>query len=180
MLCYIAPGNEASPRRKYMALRKCPRCELNYILDDGDLCSVCREEVRGASGRDDAVVMCSVCGEEPALPGEDVCKHCLADLRYIHLLSTDEEEETGTVDAGGVDVPHLSEMEEIESVKRKRNPSAGADGENDGDEDEDDDLDADLDGEIEMEEPPLDDLEQLDLDNPFEDDDSGAPDDDDE
>lgn len=160
-----------------MALRKCPRCELNYILDDGDLCSVCREEVRGASGRDDAVVMCSVCGEEPALPGEDVCKHCLADLRYIHLLSTDEEEETGTVDAGGVDVPHLSEMEEIESVKRKRNPSAGADGENDGDEDEDDD---DLDGEIEMEEPPLDDLEQLDLDNPFEDDDSGAPDDDDE
>lgn len=160
-----------------MALRKCPRCELNYILDDGDLCSVCREEVRGASGRDDAVVMCSVCGEEPALPGEDVCKHCLADLRYIHLLSTDEEEETGTVDAGGVDVPHLSEMEEIESVKRKRNPSAGADGENDGDEDEDDD---DLDGEIEMEEPPLDDLEQLDLDNPFEEDDSGAPDDDDE
>ena len=160
-----------------MALRKCPRCELNYILDDGDLCSVCREEVRGASGRDDAVVMCSVCGEEPALPGEDVCKHCLADLRYIHLLSTDEEEETGTVDAGGVDVPHLIEMEEIESVKRKRNPSAGADGENDGDEDEDDD---DLDGEIEMEEPPLDYLEQLDLDNPFEEDDSGAPDDDDE
>ena len=42
---------------------------------------------------------------------------------------------------------------------------------------EDDD---DLDGEIEMEEPPLDDLEQLDLDNPFEDDDSGAPADDDE
>ena len=99
-----------------MALRKCPRCELNYILDDGDLCSVCREEVSGARGRDDSVVMCSVCGEEPALPGEDVCRHCLADLRYIHLISTDEEEESPEVDAGGVDVPHISEMDEIESV----------------------------------------------------------------
>lgn len=154
-----------------MALRKCPRCELNYILDGGDLCTVCREEVRGTSGRDDSVMMCSVCGEEPALPGEDVCKHCLADLRYIHLISTDEEEDTGTVDAGGVNVPHLSEMEEIESVKRKRNPSADSD---DGDSDDDDDMDDDLDDE--MEEPPLDDLEQLDLDNPFEDDEDVDPD----
>lgn len=140
-----------------MALRKCPRCELNYILDDGELCSVCREEVRGSKGRDDAVVMCSVCGEEPALPGEDVCKHCLADLRYIQLLSTDEED-GADVDAGGVDVAPISEMDEIESVKRKR---AGASETEDPDEDEDSDEDEDMPEDAAIEEPPLDDLDAL-------------------
>ena len=153
-----------------MALRKCPRCELNYILDDGDLCSVCREEVSGARGRDDSVVMCSVCGEEPALPGEDVCRHCLADLRYIHLISTDEEEESPEVDAGGGDVPHLSELDEIESVKRKRNNSADMDANGDSDDEEEDDDDEDIDDDIVIDEPPIADLEALDVDNPFDDD----------
>lgn len=142
-----------------MALRKCPRCELNYILDDGDLCTVCREEVRGSRSRDDAVVMCSVCGEEPALPGEDVCKHCLADLRYIQLLSTDEED-GGDVDTGGVDVAPISEMDEIESVKRTHGGVSLDD--DDEEEDEDgEDTDVDIPDDIPLDEPPLADLEDL-------------------
>ena len=58
MLCYIAPGNEASPRRKYMALRKCPRCELNYIKDDEKYCNVCRREMKGGDSEpEDSIVM---------------------------------------------------------------------------------------------------------------------------
>ena len=30
-----------------MALRKCPRCELNYIKDDEKYCNVCRREMKG-------------------------------------------------------------------------------------------------------------------------------------
>jgi len=40
-----------------MALTKCPRCELNYILDGGSLCTVCRREVRGEQTDDEVVEM---------------------------------------------------------------------------------------------------------------------------
>ncbi len=98
-----------------MALRKCPRCELNYILDDGALCSVCREEVRGTRGKDESVALCSVCGELPALPGEDMCKVCLAELRSIELLSTDGEDEP-PMDAE-IDPEPVSSLDEIEAVE---------------------------------------------------------------
>ena len=32
-----------------MALRKCPRCELNYIKDDEKYCNVCRREMKAIS-----------------------------------------------------------------------------------------------------------------------------------
>lgn len=80
-----------------MSIRKCPRCELNYILDDGELCTVCREEVRGKQTRDDVSMICSVCGERPALAGEDMCKQCLAEIRPVEILSTDD----GHDDASG-------------------------------------------------------------------------------
>ena len=52
-----------------MALVKCPRCELNYILDGGELCTVCRKEVRGESEPSELPELCSECGENPAVPG---------------------------------------------------------------------------------------------------------------
>ena len=29
--------------------KKCPRCEINYILEDEDYCEICKEELRGIS-----------------------------------------------------------------------------------------------------------------------------------
>ncbi|MEG2135177.1 MAG: hypothetical protein RR150_03750, partial [Clostridia bacterium] len=60
-----------------MGLVKCPRCELNYILDGGSLCTVCRKEVRGESEQDDITELCSECGENPAVPGGELCASCL-------------------------------------------------------------------------------------------------------
>ena len=52
-----------------MALEKCPRCELNYMLDGGELCTVCRREVKGEHESIDMTELCSACGEHPAVSG---------------------------------------------------------------------------------------------------------------
>ena len=38
-----------------MGLRKCPRCELNYIRDDEQLCNVCKRHMKGEVETDDGV-----------------------------------------------------------------------------------------------------------------------------
>lgn len=98
-----------------MGLKKCPRCELNYILDGGELCTICREEVRGKRSREDSISLCSVCGEYPALPGEDMCKTCLMELRSIEILSTDNEEDQD-VETAELDADPVSSLDEIEAV----------------------------------------------------------------
>ena len=45
-----------------MTLTKCPRCELNYILDGEQYCKICRMEMKGEPVRDE-IEMCTVCGE---------------------------------------------------------------------------------------------------------------------
>ena len=99
-----------------MGLKKCPRCELNYILDDGDFCTVCREEVRGARTKDETLVLCSVCGETPALTGEDMCRECLAEIRSIDILSTDRDDGDSTVEATEIDPEPVSSLDEMEAV----------------------------------------------------------------
>lgn len=78
-----------------MGLRKCPRCELNYILVDGELCSVCREQVLGKRPKDEALPFCSICGEFPSLPGEDLCRNCLMEMRQLARPAADNESESG-------------------------------------------------------------------------------------
>ncbi len=118
-----------------MGLRKCQRCELNYILDDGDLCVVCREEVRGMRTKDEAMLLCSVCGELPALPGEDMCRACLAEMRSIEMLSTDGEEDA-PMETAELDPEPVSSLDEIEANGRLGEDMEGVDEEPD-EEDED-------------------------------------------
>ena len=55
-----------------MQLIKCPRCDLNYIREDEKYCKVCLRELKGEKNTEE-VELCSICNEEPALPGRDVC-----------------------------------------------------------------------------------------------------------
>ncbi len=68
-----------------MALRKCPKCELNYIRDDEKFCNVCLREIkRGQHGRaeeDEETIMCTECGEAPAVRGGELCADCLREQR---------------------------------------------------------------------------------------------------
>ncbi len=92
-----------------MALRKCTRCELNYILDDAPLCTVCRREVKGEQTNEGFFELCSVCNENPALPGKDMCLFCLKEMEV--------EKESGK-DPAEVENPlaldDTSDMREIE------------------------------------------------------------------
>jgi len=91
-----------------LALRKCPRCELNYILDDAPYCTVCRRELKGEEEHSPLFELCSVCNENPALPGKDMCLFCLKEM---------QDEQKAVKGAEPIDPPleleDASEMDEI-------------------------------------------------------------------
>lgn len=60
-----------------MGLRKCPRCELNYIRDDEKYCNVCKREMKGEPDVEDGVVLCIECGENPVVKGSDLARFAL-------------------------------------------------------------------------------------------------------
>lgn len=88
-----------------MALRKCPKCELNYVKGDQQYCDVCLREMRRIARRSkeeprtDEVIICSECGEAPAVPGSDLCAECLkeqkrqAELEEAAMLSVDFDDD---------------------------------------------------------------------------------------
>lgn len=91
-----------------MAMHKCPRCELNYIREEEEYCDVCKRELKRAQARgkhtdddsdDDEIIMCSECGEAPAVRGSELCSACLreqkrqAELENASDLDEDFEED---------------------------------------------------------------------------------------
>jgi hypothetical protein len=73
-----------------MALRKCPKCELNYIREDEDCCDVCKRAMKRALARirpvaeetdEDEVLVCSECGEAPVVRGGELCLSCLKEKK---------------------------------------------------------------------------------------------------
>ena len=96
-----------------MGLIKCPRCELNYMLDTDKMCSVCKREVRGESEQDEMLELCSECGENPLVPGQELCAYCLKELAQRDSDTQSEETVvTDTSTIGGID--SVSTMDEIE------------------------------------------------------------------
>lgn len=93
-----------------MGLIKCPRCELNYMNDTDTMCTVCRREVRGESEQFE-VEMCSECGENPVVPGHELCELCLKERARNAAPSTDDtiEPENTTIELDSV-----ADMDEIE------------------------------------------------------------------
>ena len=98
-----------------MRLVKCPRCDLNYIREDEKYCKVCLRELKGEKNADE-VELCSICNEEPALPGRDVCLFCLKEMNKSNSLPEDQEEEGSVepVDTNSIgDMDSVSGMDEI-------------------------------------------------------------------
>lgn len=104
-----------------MALHKCPKCELNYVRDGEEYCEVCRRELKRTQARgrradddadDDEIVMCSECGEEPAVRGGDLCPSCLKEKkRQVELENASELPGDGAFE----DEDLLEEDEEIDA-----------------------------------------------------------------
>ncbi len=94
-----------------MNLVKCPRCDLNYILDTEKYCKICLREMKG-SHVDDELELCSVCNEAPALPGHDVCLSCLKEMSNT-TTDGDVEENGPVVDESTIGLNSVSNMDEI-------------------------------------------------------------------
>ena len=96
-----------------MNLVKCPRCDLNYILEGEKLCKVCQRELKGDK-RDSEVELCSICNEAPALPGKDVCLFCLKEMNKSNSTPDDESIERETLEPDNIgDMDSMSGMDEI-------------------------------------------------------------------
>lgn len=94
-----------------MALIKCPRCELNYMNDTDTMCSVCRREVRGESEQFEMVELCSECGENPVVPGHELCAFCLKEQSRRDDIDNDEEIQH---EPASIEIDSVSTMDEIE------------------------------------------------------------------
>lgn len=95
-----------------MGLIKCPRCELNYMLDTEKMCSVCRREVRGESEQYDMIELCSECGENPVVPGQELCAYCLKEL--AQRTSDAQDDDSVVPGAADIGIDSVSTMDEIE------------------------------------------------------------------
>ena len=93
-----------------MNLVKCPRCDLNYIREDEKYCKVCLRELKGENSQDE-VELCSICNEEPALPGRDICLFCLKEMNKSNSKPDDPvESEAGE----NVDTSNIGDMDSEE------------------------------------------------------------------
>ena len=102
-----------------MMFAKCPRCDLNYITANERYCKVCMREMKGDAAQDE-IEMCSVCSENPALPGRDICLFCLKEMSTQtaaasgHDDNGDGEEQVNT--RALTDLDDVSSMDEIPEV----------------------------------------------------------------
>ena len=83
------------------------------MLDTDKMGSVCKREVRGESEQDEMLELCSECGENPVVPGQELCAYCLKELAQRDSDTQSEETVvTDTSTIGGID--SVSTMDEIE------------------------------------------------------------------
>lgn len=94
-----------------MALKlvKCPRCDLNYITETEKFCKVCLRDLKGEVLEDENE-LCSVCGEEPCMPGKDVCYTC---YKEMNNMDDSDMERDGMNDAPRLEMDSVSTMDEI-------------------------------------------------------------------
>lgn len=65
-----------------MKYKKCPRCGLNYILTEEEMCKVCMDEIAGRKSIfddiDDSDLICPYCNKNKMDIDDVMCKACLA------------------------------------------------------------------------------------------------------
>ena len=123
-----------------MALVKCPRCELNYMNDNEEMCSVCRREVRGESEQFEMIELCSECGENPAVPGYELCSSCLKE--HQRRNTPESTDDVIVHDERPIVIDSVSNMDEIDLGGDLDDIPFDAD-EADFSEDDDEDLEGD-------------------------------------
>lgn len=108
-----------------MALRKCPRCELNYIKEDEKYCNVCRRNMKFEPDDADDMNLCLECGENPPLKGKDLCAYCYNEKRRREKLEKLMEKpasieiDVEQLDEIDVDLPTDIPSEDLEDIHQE-------------------------------------------------------------
>lgn len=132
-----------------MALKKCPRCELNYIREGEKFCEVCKREMKGEGESEEAIQTCVECGENTVVKGSELCAICLREARRQEKLAEVAEDirtpdqinmpiSSGALDE--IEVPLPADGEIPESELDEIDKELGDD-DDDGDTDDSDDDD---------------------------------------
>ncbi len=91
-------------------LKKCPRCELNYIAVTEKYCNVCRKELKGEDDSEELQGLCIECGENPAVAGQMLCADCLHERRRQEKL----ENLQSAMSAAELSLESVDDLDEIE------------------------------------------------------------------
>ena len=82
-------------------------------MEDGDTTGrVCKREMKGEL-KDDPYELCSVCNENPALPGKDMCLFCLKEMGKVSDETPDAEEGEEVAAGAELELEDVSMMDEI-------------------------------------------------------------------
>ena len=82
---------------------KCPRCDLNWMLEGEEYCDVCKAELKLEGGislleEEDEDNLCPYCGVNYLEPGEKLCAECREKKQAKRLIEEDDEEDSKSVD----------------------------------------------------------------------------------
>lgn len=96
---------------------KCPRCELNWILEENEYCDVCKAEL-GVEGftlleDEDEEMLCPVCGVNYIEHGERMCAECKS--KQKDGVSFEIDSPVATDEQSDVEVISFDELEQEES-----------------------------------------------------------------
>ena len=82
--------------------KKCPRCDLNYILQDEEMCDICKAEL-GLDSRivllddiiddDEPLKLCPVCRTNYIGMDEDICESCLNSYNRAENADLDDDDD---------------------------------------------------------------------------------------
>lgn len=77
-----------------MGYKYCPRCELNRIPDDQDLCPVCKKDLEQLKKVTEAnMKLCPYCHEEYIPEDQDMCESCFEERLLTGVVDDSEIEE---------------------------------------------------------------------------------------
>ena len=92
----------------------CPRCELNYMPSTDKYCKVCMQEMH-SEGKEEEVELCSICNENPVLPGRDVCMMCLKEMSSQTESDPQTDGDAGIQEGDMDEMDDMGEMDEMDT-----------------------------------------------------------------
>jgi len=98
--------------------KKCPRCELNYILVDEELCGVCKTELKLApSESEDDLELCTLCGKNLITVDQVMCEECARKRNLDDVVDEmDDDDEEGKDSVSDWDKPISDDVDSLGGI----------------------------------------------------------------